>query len=331
MGEPFPVTARVFREGHDRLAAEVVLTGPDGKRRDPVRMVKHAEVPDLHTAWVTPDTEGAWTFEVQAWSDPIATWEHNADVKIKAGVDVDLMFTEGRLLLERVLAEPGLDHRDTTRRPRGGARRRHRQDARPQARLAALQDPELEQVLRDHPLRELVTVDGPFPAYADRNRALFGSWYEFFPRSEGATKDPATGKVTSGTFRTAVAALGARRPRWASTFSISRRSTPSARSTARARTTRSPPARTTPARRGRSAARRAATRRSIPTSARWRTSTPSSAGRTRSASRSRSTWRCRPPRTTPGRPSTRSSSPPAPTAPSPTRRTRRRSTRTSTP
>ena len=33
VGEPFPVAATVFREGHDQLAAEVVLTDPTGKRR----------------------------------------------------------------------------------------------------------------------------------------------------------------------------------------------------------------------------------------------------------------------------------------------------------
>uniref|UniRef100_UPI00260AD5AF alpha-1,4-glucan--maltose-1-phosphate maltosyltransferase n=1 Tax=uncultured Nocardioides sp. TaxID=198441 RepID=UPI00260AD5AF len=77
------------------------------------------------------------------------------------------------------------------------------------ARLAALRDPELTQVLLEHPLRELVTVEGPYPAYADRERALFGSWYEFFPRSEGASKDPTTGKVRSGTFRTAAKRLDA--------------------------------------------------------------------------------------------------------------------------
>ena len=68
VGEPFKVSATVFREGHDKLSAEVVLTDPSGARRAPVRMVKHAEVPDLHEAWVTPDVEGAWSFEVQAWS-----------------------------------------------------------------------------------------------------------------------------------------------------------------------------------------------------------------------------------------------------------------------
>ncbi len=59
VGEPFPVTATVFREGHDQLGAEVVLIGPDGRRRAPVRMARHPEVPDRYEAWVTPDAEGA--------------------------------------------------------------------------------------------------------------------------------------------------------------------------------------------------------------------------------------------------------------------------------
>src|SRR5512133_1180757 len=56
VGEPFPVSATVFREGHDQLGAEVVLTGPDGQRRAPVRMSRHAEVPDRYDAGATPDT-----------------------------------------------------------------------------------------------------------------------------------------------------------------------------------------------------------------------------------------------------------------------------------
>ncbi len=77
------------------------------------------------------------------------------------------------------------------------------------ARLAQLESSELVAVLRAHPLRELVTVEGPFPLYADRTRALFGSWYEFFPRSEGAHLDPRTGKVVSGSFVTAAKRLDA--------------------------------------------------------------------------------------------------------------------------
>lgn len=210
VGEPFPVTATVFREGHDALAAEVVLVDPAGVRRAPVRMHLPSPEPNEYLAWVTPDAEGAWTFEVHAWSDPLATWQHDAGIKIPAGVDVELMFTEGRLLFERVLAGLPADdpELEKAREVLEGAVLAASDTGRPAgARLAALQDPELDAVLLAHPLRELLTVEGPYPAYADRERALFGSWYEFFPRSEGATKDPATGKVVSGTFRTAVSGL----------------------------------------------------------------------------------------------------------------------------
>ena len=43
----------------------------------------------------------------------------------------------------------------------------------------------------------------------ERERALYGSWYEFFPRSEGATLDETTGRWTSGTFVTAAKRLPA--------------------------------------------------------------------------------------------------------------------------
>ncbi|CUR56077.1 putative glucanase glgE [metagenome] len=212
VNEAFPVFATVFREGHDKLSAEVVLTGPDGVRRPPVRMELtdngHFDVPNRYVTWVTPDAEGVWTFEVQAWSDPLATWAHDAGIKIPAGIDVELMFTEARLLLERVqkeltarsaertLVKAAIDAAADVDRPAG-------------ARLAVLQSDDLAAVLIAHPLRELLTVEGPFPAYADRERALFSSWYEFFPRSEGATKDAVTGKVTSGSFTTAAKRLDA--------------------------------------------------------------------------------------------------------------------------
>src|SRR4029079_14923461 len=117
--------------------------------------------------------------------DPIGTWEHAAGLKIPAGVDVELMFTEGRLLFERVreeltdavdlkVVEAAIDAAADTERPA-------------EARLAALKSSELTSLLAEHPIRELVTIEGPYPMYADRQRALFGSWYAFFTRSHGGT------------------------------------------------------------------------------------------------------------------------------------------------
>jgi starch synthase (maltosyl-transferring) len=55
------------------------------------------------------------------------------------------------------------------------------------------------------------TVDSEserFPVRADRERALVGSWYEFFPRSEGAIRN-SDGSVISGNFETAAKRLPA--------------------------------------------------------------------------------------------------------------------------
>ena len=219
VGEVFDVTALVFREGHDQLGAEVVLTDPSGVRRPPQRMRDvQGQVSRMATT-VSPDTEGAWTFEVQAWSDPIGTWLHDAGIKIRAGVDVELMFAEGVLLLERVSAGLPKDARAATsvdaKAVLADAIKALGDTGRPvEARLAAAESDALAQVFTAHPLRDLLTVEGPYPFFVDRERALFSSWYEFFPRSVGARVDVGTGKVVSGTLRTAaerlpdVAAMG---------------------------------------------------------------------------------------------------------------------------
>jgi starch synthase (maltosyl-transferring) len=208
LGEPMPVRATVFREGHDLLGCEVVVTSADGTRQPPVRMREEASGTDRYVAWVTPPAEGAFTFEIQSWSDPLGTWLHDGPIKIEAGVDVELMFAEGRLLLERVLAE--LPKRGPEAEILRGAIEAAHDTSRPvEARLAVLTSPELAGVLHDHPIRDLLTTEGPYPAYADRQRALYGSWYEFFPRSEGAAPDPKTGHLRPGTFQTAAKRLDA--------------------------------------------------------------------------------------------------------------------------
>ena len=48
--------------------------------------------------------------------------------------------------------------------------------------------------------RELVSPTPDYPIYVDRRAALFSSWYEFFPRSQGAEYDEETETWKSGTF-----------------------------------------------------------------------------------------------------------------------------------
>ena len=246
---------------------------------------------------MTPDAPGSWTFEIQAWSDPLATWQHNAGVKIPAGVDVDLMFKEGRILLERVLA--ALPPTSADAKTVQGSLEAAIDAGRPaEARLAALQDPALVDVLHRHPIRELVTTEGPYPAYADRERALYGSWYEFFPRSEGAVERP-DGRIVSGNFRTAAKRLDAVAEMGFDVIYLPPIH-PIGEINRKGRNNTLDPEPTTPGRHGRSARRTAATTPCTPTSAPWTTSTRSWPTPTGSASRWPSTSPCRWPRTTRG-------------------------------
>ena len=208
MGEQFEVSAEVFREGHDQHGADVVLIDPSGVRRPPLRMHDVEGAVSRMAATVSPDVVGLWGFEIEAWSHPIATWMHDAGIKIRAGVDVELMFTEGVLLLQRVAKDKRLDkaHKAVLR----DAVKALNDTARPvEARLAVAESHELGRILDAFPLRDLLTIEGPYPFFADRERALFSSWYEFFPRSEGAKLDPETGTLVSGTLRTALKRLQA--------------------------------------------------------------------------------------------------------------------------
>jgi starch synthase (maltosyl-transferring) len=207
VGEAFDVSALVFRDGHDQLGADVVLVDPSGTRRDPVRMQPLPYETARRTARVRADQVGAWTFSIESWSDTLGTWLHDAGIKIRAEVDVELMFLEGALLLERWGRE--VQAPKEQRRLVLDAITALRDTDRPvEARLAAAEDPALVQVLSAFPLRDLLTVEGPYPVFVDRQRALYGSWYEFFPRSEGAYVDP-DGQVVPGTFETAAKRLDA--------------------------------------------------------------------------------------------------------------------------
>ncbi|MER7926830.1 alpha-1,4-glucan--maltose-1-phosphate maltosyltransferase [Streptomyces sp. NPDC096057] len=199
-GEAFEVSAIVFREGHDAVAANAVLYDPEGRPGPWTPMRELAPGTDRWGATVTPGEPGRWTYTVEAWSDPVTTWRHHARIKIPAGMDTDLVLEEGARLYERAIT--GVPKGKGLRPVLRAAVTALRDETRPpMSRLAAALTPEVDKVLARYPLRDLVTVSEPRPLLVERERALYGSWYEFFPRSEGTPAQP------HGTFRTAAKRL----------------------------------------------------------------------------------------------------------------------------
>jgi starch synthase (maltosyl-transferring) len=208
VGEAVPVRATVFREGHDAVAATVVVTDPAGKEHSRSRMTLLEPGLDRWGADVVVDQEGCWTFRVEGWSDPYGTWEHDAVLKVAADVDTELMLTEGALLLERAAGTPGRGTQEVAvlRDAVTGLRDTSRP---PQARMAAGTSAAVHAALAADPVREMVSPSDEHAILVQRELTLYGSWYEFFPRSEGARYDAATDTWTSGTLRTAAERLDA--------------------------------------------------------------------------------------------------------------------------
>ena len=198
-GEAFDVKATVFREGHDALGVSVVLIEADGSEH-PVRATMYTQ--DKWVASVRPQQIGAAAFAVEAWDDVWGTWHHAAGLKIPAGVDVELELLEGALLIERALTSSLAQAPQSARDAAQAAVAALRNTAGdPAERLAVAFDAVLDEAMHTYPLRDLVSRSQHYPIKVERRRALVGSWYEFFPRSEGSDG------VHSGTFKTAAKRL----------------------------------------------------------------------------------------------------------------------------
>ena len=200
LDELVPIQATVFREGHDAVAADVVLTAPDGAiRRAPLRQVEPIGL-DLWQAEVRLDTLGDWTFHLEAYADRWRTWCHNARIKLPLGEDLALVCLEGADLFGHAAraaaaAKAGPESALLTRAialcvPDTGAQR-----------LAELIDnTDVQAAMERFAPRDFVTPTAPYPIRVHRKRAQFAAWYEFFPRSQGARYDKRADRWISGTF-----------------------------------------------------------------------------------------------------------------------------------
>ncbi|HKE97616.1 MAG TPA: alpha-1,4-glucan--maltose-1-phosphate maltosyltransferase [Actinomycetes bacterium] len=196
-GQAVPVQATIYRDGHVLLGAAVQARGPGALVRAAMTEVEPGL--DRWAGEVTLPGTGMWELVVEAWTDTLATWQRDTATKLDAGQGVALELEEGARLLDK--AARGVPAPGRERVAAAAARLRAGGDHR--ERFAAALTGEVRELLRRHPLRHLLTRAPRVRVWVDRERALYGSWYEFFPRSEGATE------TTSGTLAKAAERLPA--------------------------------------------------------------------------------------------------------------------------
>ena len=202
VGEVVPISALVWREGHDAIAATLVLVSPSGEQ---FSVPMHQEVyrPDYVHGIFIPREKGLWRYRVDAWSDVMATWRNAVEKKLAAGqTEKELAndIAHGADLFAAAIAQ--------TPSPQvlENARTLLLDDTLPLAdRIAPCVSQEVRDVLAEYPLRELVTRGPVADILVERREALVNSWYELFPRSTGGVD--AMGNPVHGTWETTAAQL----------------------------------------------------------------------------------------------------------------------------
>jgi starch synthase (maltosyl-transferring) len=196
LGDRVDITAAIFSDGHDHVAARLLYKhdGDRAWRSTPMSELTN----DIWTANFTVDQLGSWIFTIHAWVDHFDTW--CADLKKRLAAqpdpsdpakrdlppqDIPLAFTIGANLFDQAAS-----------RARGD-------DAKELSSIAASlrASAEMKSALYEYPLTpEIEELANRYPdlSYAsdakelhlwvDRERARFSSWYELFPRS--ASPDP---------------------------------------------------------------------------------------------------------------------------------------------
>ena len=205
VGEVIPVTALVWREGHDAVSATLSAWAARTAATSSVTMQVDPDDQDRVHGVFTPGTQGTWYFRVDAWSDPIATWKNAVTKKMAAGQSAAELANDlqhgAELFSRAALQTPS----DVVEPLFAAARDLEDESLDVDKRVQVALSEEVAGILHSHPLRDLLVEGAIHEVYVERRAALYNSWYELFPRSTGGWDKE--GNPVHGTFDTTAKAL----------------------------------------------------------------------------------------------------------------------------
>jgi starch synthase (maltosyl-transferring) len=177
VGQTVCVEARIFADGHDRLAAVLKYRRASDTRWRELPM--HALPNDRWQAEFPIEELVDYHYTLEAWVDQFLTWQQDLRKRVVAGQDVQVELVIGADLLASAARRASADDAaqlaawaDTLRAPWHAG----------QTELAL--DARVAELMARYPDRRCGTEYGTeLRVSVDRARARFSAWYELFPRS----------------------------------------------------------------------------------------------------------------------------------------------------
>jgi len=174
IGDTVVVEADVFGDGHDHVRARVLHRKEGTKSWSTVEM--EALGNDHWRAAFSVETAGYHEFTVVGEEDHFETWRSDLEKRIAADQDLELPLKTGALLIEDAVARAkGKDRK---------ALASWAQQLREELSTEVALDENLLETMSRYPDATLqTTYDKALRIWVDRERAVYSTWYELFPRS----------------------------------------------------------------------------------------------------------------------------------------------------
>lgn len=179
LGDEMTVQADLIVEGHERIAAEL-LVRHENEEEETARPMALRYNDEYLASW-TLDKPGTWFYRVRAWADPFTAWREQFARRVASKdpeVASELLVGAGFLRRSAQIAK-GNDRKALLRYA--------------EAMEAGDADAALEEaaatLARTHDPRPGLIESATYAVQTDPVLARFAAWYEFFPRSAPCGKD----------------------------------------------------------------------------------------------------------------------------------------------
>jgi starch synthase (maltosyl-transferring) len=187
VGERFAVSADIFSDGHDSLSSRLLYKHEKDSAWSSAAMQLREN--DRWEASFSVSELGAYLYTLEGWVDHFKTWQRDLKKKTDAGQDVNVELLSGLILIGDALV-----------RASGGREQQALQDLHDRLKAAVKEggagaaaialSNELGGLMAIFPDRGFATTyDKKLMVVVDAPKALFSTWYEFFPRSFGTFRD----------------------------------------------------------------------------------------------------------------------------------------------
>ena len=196
IGEKFTVTADIFSDGHDVVKAEVLITPPSSRKTIIVPM--KLLVNDHWEASYMPDALGFYEYTIQGWVDHFATWQRGLRKKFEANQRLDVEMLIGAEIMEKTAKTAKAAQ---AKKIKSWAKQLRESKDDGSGVSLALSDEVTDLMSESYNRDNATPYTKVLKLEVERKKALFSSWYEFFPRSAS----PVPGK--HGTFKDCIRLL----------------------------------------------------------------------------------------------------------------------------